>query len=65
MSQLKLTTYTAVGLAEGFVQGTQEEVLAAWQYIEDKGLVANLQGSFGRALEALKEAGLVTPRNQN
>lgn len=64
MSPFKLTPYTAVGLAEGFVEGTEEEVLAAWQYIEDNGLAVNLQGAFGRKLEELKNAGLVTTKKE-
>ena len=32
----KLTTYRAVGLAEGFEEGTEEEVIEAWQYLHDR-----------------------------
>ena len=44
----KLTTYRAVGLAEGFEEGTEEEVIEAWQHLHDTGHAYNLQGWFGR-----------------
>ena len=31
----KMNSYLATGLAEGFEQGTEEEVIAAWQYLHD------------------------------
>ena len=51
--------FRAVGLAEGFVEGTDEEVLEAWQHLVDTGLAWNLQGWFGRQAEALIDAGLI------
>lgn len=55
----KLDAYLATGLAEGFEQGTEEEVIAAWQYLHDTGLGYRLQGWFGRRLRDLIEAGVV------
>ena len=52
--------YRAVGLAEGFESGTEEEVIAAWQYLVDTGLCWSLQGWFGRTATALIEAGIVS-----
>lgn len=57
----KLTPYEATGLAEGFIEGTREEQLEAWQYLVDTGLAWKLQGWFGRAATALIEAGEITP----
>ena len=56
-----MDTYRAVGLAEGFESGTEEEVIAAWQYLVDTGLCWSLQGWFGRTATALIEAGIVQP----
>mgnify|MGYP003344302678 CR=1 FL=1 len=54
-----MDNYTAVGLAEGFIEAEDEdEVLAAWQHLIDTGLVWRLQGSFGRMAAHLIEQGL-------
>lgn len=55
----KMTPYLATGLAEGFEEGTEEEVLAAWQYLVDTGMAWTLQGSFGRQAARLIEQGLI------
>lgn len=39
-----MTQYQAVGLAEGFIEGTEEEQVAAWQYLHDTGLAYRLTG---------------------
>lgn len=54
-----LSSYDAVGLAEGFVEGTEEEILEAWQYLVDTGLAWNLQGWFGRTASDLIDAGII------
>jgi len=56
---VKMDTYTAVGLAEGFVEAeSEEQILEAWQYLIDTGLCWQLQGSFGRAaVQLLQEGG--------
>ena len=54
-----LSSYNAVGLAEGFVEGTEEEVLEAWQYLVDTGLAWSLQGWFGRTASDLIDAGII------
>jgi len=54
-----LSNYDAVGLAEGFVEGTEEEVLEAWQYLVDTGLAWSLQGWFGRTASDLIDAGII------
>ena len=54
-----MDNYTAVGLAEGFIEADDEEqVLAAWQHLIDTGLAWRLQGSFGRMANHLIEQGL-------
>lgn len=54
-----LSSYDAIGLAEGFVEGTEEEVLEAWQYLVDTGLAWSLQGWFGRTASDLIDAGII------
>ncbi len=56
----KLDDYRAVALAEGFEDGSEEEVLAAWQHLVDTGLAWRLQGFFGRTARRLIEQGLIT-----
>ena len=54
-----MDTYRAVGLAEGFESGTEDEVIAAWQTLVDTGLAWQLQGWFGRTARALIERGVI------
>ena len=56
-----MDTYTAVGLAEGFVEAeSQEQVIEAWQYLIDTGLAWQLQGWFGRTAAHLISEGICT-----
>ena len=55
----KLTTYRAVGLAEGFIEGTEEQIIEAWQYLHDTGLAYELQGWFGRTAQELIQEGII------
>lgn len=56
----EMSSYLAVGYAEGFEEAeSEEQVLAAWQYIHDTGMTASLQGFFGRTVAALIEAGAI------
>jgi hypothetical protein len=57
-----MDTYTAVGLAEGFIEGTEEEIIQAWQTLVDTGLAWTLQGFFGRQAAAMIEAGVIEGR---
>ena len=54
-----LTDYMAVGLAEGFEEGTPEQVIEAWQHLHDTGLAYKLQGRFGRNCRALIKDGII------
>ena len=57
-----MTNYLACAYAEGFCEGenaTEEEQLAAWQYISDKGIWKGLQGFYGRTVAALLENGTI------
>ena len=57
-----MDNYEAVGLAEGFIEGTEEQIIRAYQHLVDIGLVWKLQGFFGRIANDLIEQGLVMLR---
>jgi len=52
-----ITDYQAVGLAEGWIEGTEDQILDAWQHLHDTGLAYKLQGWFGRTAQSLLQAG--------
>ena len=55
-----MTTYDAVGIAEGFVEAkSEEQVIQAWQYIYDNKLHFSLQGWFGRTVNELLKQGII------
>ena len=56
----KMDSYTAVGLAEGFIEAdSEDEVIEAWQYLVNTGLAWQLQGFFGRTAKRLIEDGVM------
>jgi len=63
-TNIKLDAYTAVGLAEGFIESnSEEEIIAAWQYIYDNDLWQTLQGWFGRTVNDLLKEGIIKPKS--
>ena len=57
-TEKKMDDYTAIGLAEGFIDADSEgQVMDAWQYLHDTGLAYRLQGWFGRTARHLVEKG--------
>jgi len=54
-----MDSYRAVALAEGFEEGSHDEIVQAWQYLHDSGLAYKLQGWFGRTVQHLIEEGLI------
>jgi hypothetical protein len=56
-----MDNYTAVGLAEGFIEAeSEEQIIEAWQHLINTGLCWQLQGWFGRNAARLIEAGICT-----
>ena len=61
-----MDNYTAVGLAEGFIESDdKKEIINAWQHLIDTGLVNHLQGFFGRTAKRLIEQGICKPKEVN
>lgn len=59
---MALDTFTAVGIAEGFIDAdSEEQQIEAWQTLIDTGLVNQLQGFFGRTAQHLIDEGICTP----
>ena len=54
-----MTDYQAVGLAEGFEEGTEEQIIKAWQHLHDTGLAYKLQGWFSRQARYLIDEGII------
>jgi hypothetical protein len=60
-----MDNYTAVGIAEGFEEAeSEEQVIEAWQYLEDTGLAYQLQGWFGRTAQQMIAQGIIKPRTR-
>lgn len=55
-----MDNYTAIGIAEGFIEAdSEEQVIQAWQYLHDTKLGYQLQGFFGRTLVQLIDEGVI------
>jgi hypothetical protein len=56
----RIEAYRAIGLAEGLQQGSESEVLSAWQWLSDHPEVTNrLQEWFGHRVSELKSMGRI------
>ena len=54
-----MDTFTAVGLAEGFIEAdSEQQIIEAWQTLHDTGLAYKLQGFFGRTAQDLIAQGV-------
>ena len=55
-----MDSYTATGLAEGFIEAeSEEQIIEAWQYLHDTKLAYSLQGWFGRTAHQLIQDGII------
>ena len=59
----EITFYDAVGRAEGFVEGTEEQIIDAWQFLHDEGHAYRLQGWFGRTAQDLIVNGVIKEKS--
>jgi hypothetical protein len=59
-----MDNYKAVGLAEGFIEGTEKEQVEAWQYLVDTGRAWTLQGWFGRTAQMLINNGVINKKGK-
>ena len=58
---ITMDTYTAVGLAEGFIEAdSEQQIIEAWQTLHDTGLAYKLQGFFGRTAQNLIAQGVIS-----
>lgn len=56
-----MDAFTAVGIAEGFIEAdSEEQVIQAWQMLIDTGMAWQLQGFFGRTARNLIDNGICT-----
>lgn len=56
-----MDSYTAVGIAEGFIESeSEEQTIEAWQTLINTGLAWSLQGWFGRTARNLIDNGICT-----
>jgi hypothetical protein len=53
-----MDTFTAINLIEGLEDAEEFEVIEAWQYLIDTGIVWSLQGYYGRTAQALINEGI-------
>ena len=55
-----MDSYTATGLAEGFIEAeSEEQIIEAWQYLHNTGRAYTLQGWFGRTAQHLIKEGII------
>lgn len=61
-----MDSYTATGIAEGFIcPDSEDQIIEAWQTLIDTGLAWQLQGWFGRTAMELIEEGVCLPAEKS
>lgn len=62
---MKMSSYKAVGLAEGFIEAKSEkQVLQAWAFLIKTGMAWTLQGWFGRTAKDFIDAGIISKKGK-
>ena len=61
----EMSTIKAIDIIDGFVSSTAQDIIHAYQYLIDTGVVWNLQGRFGRQAQHLIQVGLCTAPQTN
>lgn len=58
--EMDMNTFTACSIVEGFdgEDHSEEEIIAAWQFLIDTGAVWSLQGWYGRTAAWLIDQGI-------
>jgi hypothetical protein len=60
-----MDSFTAVGIAEGFIEAeSEEQVIEAWQYLHDTRIAYSLQGWFGRTASQLLREGIIVDNSE-
>ena len=57
----KMTAIRATNLIDGFEEGSEQDLINAYQFLIDTGLVWSLQGRYGRTALRLIDQGLCEP----
>ena len=53
-----MTPSDAIGIAEGYIDASEKQIVEAWQFLIDTGICWQLQGWFGRSAMHLLEEGI-------
>ena len=61
----EMTTIKAVDIIDGFIAGSAQDIIHAYQHLIDTGIVWSLQGRYGRQAKHLIEVGLCTKPSDN
>ena len=60
-----MTTIKAIDTIDGFVAGSAQDIIHAYQFLIDNGQVWSLQGRYGRQARHLIDIGLCTAPQTN
>jgi len=61
----EMTTLRAVDIIDGFIAGSAQDLIHAYQFLIDNGSVWSMQGRYGRQAKHLIEVGLCTAPQTN
>jgi len=61
----EMTTLRAVDIIDGFIAGSAQDLIHAYQFLIDNGSVWSMQGRYGRQAKHLIDVGLCTKPQTN